>query len=260
MLADLAAGISAEITQPWLFVLTVFVLNLTPGADLLLTLQHSWQGGWRQGFAAAAGICTGCAVHAVLSSLGLAAVLARWPGVFELLRWLGAAYLMWLGWGLLRQGVAAARRDDGQADIARRDRGEGEPPDAGSNSQDVRHANSGPAVPVWRAAFVQGLLTNVLNPKIVLFFLALLPPFVAADATHPALAFALLGIWLSLQSLVFLAAVVALVVWLRSRFRSNRQSPSRSRAGILSWQAGLPWVGGTLLWMLAWRLAFSPRG
>lgn len=258
MLADLATGIGAEITQPWLFVVTVFVLNLTPGADLLLTLQHSWQGGWRQGLAAAAGICTGCAVHAILGSLGLAAVLVRWPEVFEWLRWLGAAYLLWLGWGLFRQGWAAARRRDVGA--ARAERASGDRVDEISIASGSEHATSATPVTFWRAAFVQGLLTNVLNPKIVLFFLALLPPFVAAGASHPALAFAFLGIWLSLQSWFFLAAVVALVVWLRSRVRSLRPDPRQTQAGIFSWQAGLPWAGGTLLWMLAWRLAFSPRG
>jgi threonine/homoserine/homoserine lactone efflux protein len=258
MLADLVRGVSAEITQPWLFVVTVFVLNLTPGADLLLTLQHSWQGGWRQGLAAAAGICTGCALHAILGSLGLAAVLVRWPEVFELLRWLGAAYLLWLGWGLFCQGWAAARRRD--EGVEQGQGSSGTRVDENSIAPGAERAMSATPVTSWRAAFVQGLLTNVLNPKIVLFFLALLPPFVAAGANHPALAFALLGIWLSLQSLVFLAAVVALVVWLRSRVRSLRHGPRRSRTGILSWQAVLPWVGGSLLWMLAWRLAFSPRG
>lgn len=227
------------IVQPWLFAVTVFVLNLTPGADLLLTLQHSWQGGFRRGLAAAAGICTGCAAHALLGSLGLAAVLARWPEVFEGLKMAGALYLLWLGWGLFRQGWRAF----GQGRSVLLDA-----PAADSQGE-------GAAM----AAFIQGLLTNLLNPKIVLFFLALLPPFVATDAAHPALAFAGLGLWLSVQSWIFLAAVVALVVRMKTGL-SRRAQGVQPASKVLNWgRVGLPLAGAAMLWALAWRLAWSPR-
>src|SRR4051794_30616209 len=124
-----------------LFAGAVFVLNATPGVDFLLTVSRTLAGGVRAGIAAAAGIGAGCVVHALAAAFGLAALLALHPEAFAAIRWAGAAYLAWLGVGLLRQALGAAPA--------------GAPAAAAS-------AAPAPASAHFRA----GLLTNLLNPKI----------------------------------------------------------------------------------------------
>jgi threonine/homoserine/homoserine lactone efflux protein len=134
------------------------------------------------------------------------------------LKGLGAAYLVWLAVGMLRSALAtpAARTADVVAEAP---------------------------VPQWRV-FRQGLLTNVLNPKVALFFLAFLPQFIDADALHKTLAFLALGGWFVLQSALFLIALVLLTARLR---HLGRGSATTGR-----WLNGL---GGVLFLGLAARLA-----
>ena len=164
-----------------LFVMTALMLNATPGVDMIYTVTRTLQSGWRGGVAAALGIGAGCAVHAVAAALGLAALLASLPWAFDGIRWAGAAYLLWLAWGMLQ----AARRPCSPA------------PDAPASApQSAAHT------------FAQGVLTNVLNPKVALFFLALLPQFIAADAADKTLAFLFLGAVFIVNGTLFLLAVV----------------------------------------------------
>ncbi|MDO9094905.1 MAG: LysE family translocator [Rubrivivax sp.] len=166
------------------FALAVFLLNATPGVDFLLTVSRTLQSGARAGVAAALGVNAGCVVHALAAAFGLATALALVPAAFTLIQWVGAAYLIWLGLGMLRQ----ARRG-----------GAGVLPDvvpAPSRS--------------FAADFRVGLLTNVLNPKVAFFFLAFLPQFVPATSPDKTLSFLLLGAWFVLQGLVFLLLLVAL--------------------------------------------------
>lgn len=167
------------------FALAVFVLNATPGVDLLLTLSRTWQAGVRAGVATALGITAGCAVHALAAASGLAALLALHPQAFVVVQWAGAAYLLWLGGQMLhrawRPGVAAT----------------------------AAAAAPRPALSLW-AECRRGLLTNVLNPKVAFFFLAFLPPFVPAASPDKTLSFLLLGAWFVVQGGLFLLGVVAL--------------------------------------------------
>lgn len=201
-----------------LFALTVLVLNATPGVDLVFTVSRTLQHGVRTGLAGAAGISAGCVVHALAAAFGLAALLAVSTTAFTVLKGLGAAYLVWLAVGMLRSAFAtpAARTADVVAEAP---------------------------VPQWRV-FRQGLLTNVLNPKVALFFLAFLPQFIDADAPHKTLAFLALGGWFVLQSALFLAALVLLTARLR---HLGRGSATTGR-----WLNGL---GGVLFLGLAARLA-----
>jgi threonine/homoserine/homoserine lactone efflux protein len=201
-----------------LFAFAVLVLNATPGADLLLTLGRTLAGGARAGLAAAAGIGAGCVVHALAAAFGLAALLALHPGAFVALQWAGAAYLVWLGIGLLRR---AAQR--------------GDVPSAGVASASAAVA----------ADFRAGLLTNLLNPKVALFFLAFLPPFVPAGSPSPTASFLLLGAWFVAQGMLFLAVVVLLAAPLARR----AARPGLARA----LQAG----AGALFFALALRLLLA---
>ncbi|RZS54769.1 LysE family translocator [Sphaerotilus mobilis] len=211
-----------------LFSLTVLVLNATPGVDLLFTITRTLKHGVRGGLAGAAGISAGCVVHAVGAAFGLAALLATSAAAFAVLKWAGAAYLLWLGFSAWR---AACRQAVDPA-----------PVDAASAGASTSVAAESPA-----AIFRQGLLTNVLNPKVAIFFLALLPQFIAAEAPHKTWAFLALGAWFVLQSAVFLIALVLAVAPLR-----------RWRPGALLRRA-LDGLTGLLFLGLAARLALTTR-
>ncbi|MBT9489143.1 MAG: LysE family translocator [Rubrivivax sp.] len=203
--------------QAAVFATAVFVLNATPGVDFLLTVTRTLQGGARAGVAAVAGINAGCVLHALAAAFGLAALLAVHPGAFRLIQWAGAAYLVWLGIGMLRQ---ALQRGEALA----------LPADAPA-----------PARP-WSADFRVGLLTNVLNPKVALFFLAFLPQFVPAGSPSPTVSFLLLGAWFVVQGGLFSLALVALAA---------RLAQVGTRPGVRRWLNG---VGGLLFIGLALRI------
>ena len=208
--------------DPALFALTVLVLNATPGVDLAFTLVSTLKGGLRAGLAAAAGIASGCIVHTLTAAFGLAALLAASSAAFSLVKWAGAAYLLWLGIGMLREGLRGGA---------------------------AASANGGPAAPACSPLrlFRQGFITNVLNPKVALFFLALLPQFIDAAAPNKTLAFLFLGAWFIVQGFAFLAAFVLLVAPLR---RWNAP-PAFGR--------GLQLAGGSLFALLAAKLALAER-
>src|SRR5687768_17756268 len=91
-----------------LFAFTVFVLNATPGVDMAFTLLSTLRGGVRGGLVATAGICSGCVVHVLGSAFGLAALMATSATAFGIVKWAGAAYLLWLAVGMLREAAAAS--------------------------------------------------------------------------------------------------------------------------------------------------------
>lgn len=209
-----------------LFSLTVLILNLTPGVDMLFVITRTLQQGVKAGLAGSIGICAGCVVHALAAAFGLAALMAASAGAFELIRWAGAAYLGWLAVGMLRQAVRPA---------------------AATPATPAAAQDNAPASPDAARLFRQGLLTNVLNPKVALFFLALLPQFIDAGAEHKTLAFLALGGWFVLQSALYLAVLVLLVAPLR-----RWQAP---RALLRALDA----AAGGLFALLALRLALTPR-
>ena len=187
------------------FATAVFVLNATPGVDFLLTVSRTLQGGARAGLAAALGINAGCVVHALAAAFGLAALLALYPAAFQLIQWGGAAYLVWLGLGMLKvawRGGAGA-------------------PAVGTEGADGADSTAAPARALI-ADFRSGLLTNLLNPKVALFFLAFLPQFVPATSAHKTLSFLLLGAGFVLQGLLFLMLLVVLAARLSRLGASGR--------------------------------------
>ena len=222
----------------WLFALTVFVLNATPGVDLVLTLTRTLQHGVRGGLATAFGISTGCVLHALGAAFGLAALLAASALAFTAVKWAGAAYLLWLAFGMLRAALRPAAPT--RSDAATTDAAQAALVDGGGV------AVSASAPTAWQL-FRQGVLTNALNPKVALFFLALLPQFIDGDAPHKTLAFLVLGAWFVVQGTTFLVAFVLLVAPLR-RWRPSA-TVERTLQGL----------GGTLFMALAAKLAFAAR-
>src|SRR5204863_5784822 len=135
----------------WLFILSGLLLNMTPGVDTLYIVGRGTAQGFRAGAVAALGIAGGCVVHTLAAAVGLSAVLATSATAFMVVKWIGAAYLVYLGVTLL---LTRSRARVG--------------------------GPSAPAPASPQRIFAQGFLTNVLNPKVALFFLAFLPQFIAA--------------------------------------------------------------------------------
>jgi threonine/homoserine/homoserine lactone efflux protein len=214
------------------FAATVFVVNATPGVDMMFTLASTLRRGVAGGLAAALGIAAGCIVHTLLAAFGLAALLAASAAAFALLKWAGAAYLVWLAVGMLRAGAS------GTPSIA----------DAVAD----RPAGPGAARAADRAVslarlFRQGLLTNVLNPKIAIFFLALLPQFIDAGAADKLASFLFLGAWFIVQGGLFMTVFVFLV------------APLRRWQASPAWRRGLNAAGAGIFVWLAARLALVER-
>ena len=208
------------------FAATVFIVNATPGVDMMFTLAKTLRHGVAGGLFAALGVIAGCVVHTLVAAFGLAALLAASATAFALVKWAGAAYLVWLAIGMLRAGASASAPGDNSASAPALDR------------------STTPGL--WRV-FRQGLLTNVLNPKIAIFFLALLPQFIDAGAADKLVAFLFLGAWFVVQGALFLIAFVLLVAPLR-RWRA---SPA--------WRRGLNAAGAGIFVWLAARLALVER-
>lgn len=145
------------------FVPAAFALNLTPGADMMFCLGQGLRAGPRAAVAGSAGIALGVMVHVALAGLGLGAAVATVPWLFDVIRWAGIAYLLWLALQALRQVPQAG----------------GTPP--------VRPAR----------AFRDGFVVNLANPKVILFVLAFLPQFVAPSQGNVLWQFLLLGLVIS---------------------------------------------------------------
>ena len=159
------------------FVAAGLALNIVPGADMTFIIASAARGGRRDGIIASLGVGAGALVHILAAVLGLSAILAASQTVFDLIKWIGAFYLLWLALSLLRGGGA---------------------------SEKPRPAASG-----WRL-FRAAMLVNLLNPKVALFFLAFLPQFVDPAAKAPALQILCLGLWFDLVgTLVNIAIALA---------------------------------------------------
>ncbi len=148
----------------WLFVATGILLNITPGQDTFYVLGRSIAQGRRIGVASALGIGAGALVHSIAAALGLSAILMTSASAFLIVKLIGALYLVYLGARMLL-----------------------------SRATVIEAAAGANPVGAW-AAFRQGVLSNVLNPKVALFFLALMPQFISPDSTEKVAAFALLGL------------------------------------------------------------------
>ena len=166
----------AGIQHLWLFIVSGLLLNITPGPDSLFIMARSATQGWRAGFVACWGVGSGVFVHVFAAALGLSAVLAASATAFTVVKVIGAAYLVWIGIGMLRQRASAV---------------------------EATVADAAPRAISFGAIFRQGFLTNVLNPKVALFFLAFVPQFIAPDAPSKPLAFIVLGVVFNINGMLW---------------------------------------------------------
>ena len=178
-----------------LLVVSGLLLNMAPGPDSLLVMARSASQGWRAGSAAALGIGAGTCVHIVAAALGMSALLATSATAFMLVKLVGAAYLLYIGIGML---------------LAR--------------PREVVEPGAGELAPLpYGRIFAQGLLTNMLNPKVALFFLAFVPQFISPDAEHKALAFLLLGAIFNLNGMLWCHLLALSTAFAQRRLRIGRR-------------------------------------
>jgi len=206
-----------------LFVVSGLLLNMAPGPDSLLIMTRSAAQGWRAGSAAALGIGAGTFIHIFAAALGLSAVLATSATAFAIVKYVGAAYLLYIGIALLwskRERLAVV-----------------EAPAATLPSLS------------YRRIFVQGFLTNVLNPKVAVFFLAFVPQFIAPLAPNKTIAFIALGCIFNFNGMLWCHFLAA-----SSAFASKRLQASRS---VVLW---LNRLIGAVFVSFGVKLALAERG
>jgi threonine/homoserine/homoserine lactone efflux protein len=201
-----------------LFAVASLLLALTPGPNLLYLISRTLCQGRRAGVVSLAGTSLGLCFHVLAAALGLSAIFLTVPLLYDLVRYAGAAYLLWLAWDAVKPG--------GRGAFATR---------------------TLPEDPPWRL-FRVGLFTSILNPKVALFYLALLPQFIDASRGGIFVQSALLG---SLQiaiavasDLAFVLAAARIATWLAQR---------------PFWSALQRWVLGAVFAGIALKLAFETR-
>lgn len=200
-----------------LFMAAALALNLTPGPDMLFCLGSGAHRGPKAGVAASLGVAAGAMVHTAAAAFGLAGLLMASPLLFEVVRWTGAAYLAWLAWNTFRAPPpAAAGTKVTQNDIAR--------------------------------IFLRGAVTNILNPKVAIFFLAFLPQFIDPARGSVVVQALVLGTLMNISGTIVNALVGAGAGGLG---RGLARNPAATR--ILNYASGTVFLG------LAVRLGLMSR-
>ncbi|WP_306112690.1 MULTISPECIES: LysE family translocator [unclassified Roseovarius] len=196
------------------FIPAGLALNLSPGADMMFCLGLGLRSGPKAAIAASAGISTGGMVHVLLAGLGLGAAVAAMPWLFDVIRWLGVAYLLYLAWGALRAG-----------------------PVRGAKVQATG----------MRKAFMDGMIVNLMNPKVILFVLAFVPQFVDPAQGSILGQFLIFGLVLAVGGMVINGGVGVFAGTLGQRLTGPR------------FARGLGWVSAGIFTALAARLAVLER-
>lgn len=196
-----------ELLPPWpiflSFAIAGLALNLVPGADMAFVVASAARGGRRAGVLAAFGIGAGALVHVAAAVLGISALLASSQTAFNLLKWFGAAYLLYVAFSIIRSG--------------------------GMTVDDCSHSRARSGWTLFRSA----ALVNILNPKVGLFFLAFLPQFTDPEAAVPAIQILCLGLWFD-----FVGTLVNIAVAVTSAKAAVRLAKFAWVARIARWLAG----------------------
>lgn len=190
-----------------LFIAASALLAIAPGPDVIYVLTRGIAQGTKAGLAAAFGFASGCVFHTALAAVGIAALIRSSPVAFDVVRYAGAAYLVWIGIQALRHRASFSIEAQGD----RRALG---------------------------TIFRQSVIGNMLNPKVTLFFLAFLPQFVDASAGHVGWQMGLLGVIFMLVTIVVFGAVAIFSGWIGEWVRRKPAIGARLNAF-----AGLTFIG-----------------
>ena len=211
-----------DITNLSLFVISVFLLSVTPGPDMAYVVGQSVANGRRAGVISAAGVALGSCTHALFSIVGLTALIAASPVLFSVVKYAGAAYLVYLGTRLILDSFKKRTLDSEQPDIKRNAR--------------------------LNELLSKGFITTLTNPKVLLFFVSFFPQFVVPGGEHYTASLLVLGLAYTLVAF-FTDATFALL--------AGTAAGAVSRNGVV--QSWLDRVVGTLFIGLGIRLAlFRP--
>lgn len=191
----------------WAFVLAALLIILLPGPNSMFVVSTSARRGRPSGFAAAAGVFVGDCALMVLTYLGAASVLRSHPVLFMAIKYLGAAYLGWIGLRLVLTGLARIRRPRVAVEEAAPTKG-------------------------GRGSFGTALLLSLLNPKAILFYVAFFVQFLRPDAEHPLLTFFVLATTLQLLSMLYLCLLIVAGDALAARFRRHQRTAAGLSAGV----------------------------
>ena len=200
------------------FALATLMLNITPGNDMLYVATRSTSQGVKAGIVSALGVAGGCIVHLLAAVIGLSAIIASSALAFDIIKYVGAAYLIYLGIGSI---LSKQNKFSIHAKIEKK------------------------SLP---RLFWQGVLTNVLNPKVALFFLAFLPQFIHPDRGNASLQILLLGVWFNFSGTI-VNCTVALLFGKLGNWLADKQA-------FIKWQNK---VTGLLLIGLGIKVALSSR-
>lgn len=181
------------------FVLAAILLNLTPGTDSMYIITRSVSQGQAAGVYSVLGITTGALVHTLFAALGLSVLLANSPTAFMLVKYIGAAYLCYLGFKML-----TSKNSNSIANSL-------------SKAQNVTNQK---AVDGWKI-YQQGVLTNVFNPKVALFFLAFFPQFIDASYDYGMLSFLMLGLTFATTGFIWCLCLAILASKFSKKLREN---------------------------------------
>lgn len=203
----------------WLFVVSGIIMNVLPGPDSLYVVSRSASQGFRAGSVAALGIGAGTFVHIFAAAFGLSAILATSADAFTVVKIIGCIYLLYMGFTMVF---------------------------GKTNKQNS--ATTIKAIDSLSNVFYKGFLTNVLNPKVALFFLAFVPQFISFDAENKALAFIILGLIFNIGGMIWFHFLAWSSWSLGARIRQH--------SGLTKW---LKRAAGGLFVYFGLRLAFSSQ-
>ncbi len=201
-----------------IFAFASLLLNITPGNDMLYVATRSTSQGLKAGIVSALGISAGCIVHLIAAVIGLSAIIANSAVAFDIIKYIGAAYLIYLG---IKSFLSKQNKFNIDRQVEKRSL---------SNL-------------LW-----QGALTNVLNPKVALFFLAFLPQFIHPEKGAPALQILLLGLWFNFSGTI-VNIIVAMLFGKLGNWLADKQA-------FIKWQNK---ITGMLLVGLGVKVALSSR-
>lgn len=185
------------IENMWLFVISGIILNILPGPDSLYIISRSASQGFRAGSAAALGIGAGTMVHILAAAFGISAILATSATAYTVVKLLGCLYLLYLGITMLLGRPASSQA-------------------GGAVLPAIRKHDS------LSRVFYTGFLTNVLNPKVALFFIAFMPQFIAIDAPNIPLAFIVLGLIFNFNGMIWCHILARSAATIGAHFNRNR--------------------------------------
>ncbi|MBE3015437.1 leucine efflux protein LeuE [Microbispora sp. NEAU-D428] len=205
------------ITNIWTYIAGSFLIILLPGPNSLFVLSTAAQRGVRQGYRAAAGVFAGDSVLMFLSAAGVASLLKSTPVLFSIVKYSGAIYLAWIGFGMLRGAWRSLRasRDGAPAQV----------------TEAAQAAQEGVPAPVGNP-FRKAFTISLLNPKAILFFVAFFVQFVDPSYGAPVLSFLILALIVQVFSVTYLSTLIFGGTFLASHFRRRRKLSAGLTSGV----------------------------